>query len=200
MKVLTARAEERCYGSTLDGLTADDEVQAVAKLASVVDGSKETSTSGAADPLSDLARRAINQMLSIGPASPGPDLVETAVSDPPAVVTLKDKFTVNDTARNQGTSAAAASTTRYWLSIDGVQKTTLLGGGGRNVPILNPGIDSAGSDLVTVPASARPRSYFLLACADDRNAIIEDDETNNCRASAAPGTGESGRPDRHRSV
>src|SRR5688572_13075114 len=170
--------------AALDGLTAGEEIRGVATLMSALaQGASRTSATGGDDALSSLAKRAINQLLLIGPASPGPDLVETAVSEPPAIVAVKDKFTVTDTARNQGTDPAGASTTRYYLSVDGVLKTTLLGGGGRNVPGLNPGIDSAGSDLVTVPAGARTGTYFLLACADDRKVIVEDDEGNNCRAS-----------------
>ena len=171
--------------SAVDGLMAGDEVEAVAALMSVIEAASATSAPETIDALSDLARRVINQILTIGPAAPGPDLVETAVSDPPAVVTLKDKFNVTDTARNQGTTLAAASTTRYYLSLDGVQKTKLLGGGGRNVPALNPGVDSAGSDMVTVPVSAKPGTYFVLACADDRGAVVEDNENNNCSASTA---------------
>jgi subtilase family serine protease len=29
-----------------------------------------------------------------------------------------------------------------------------------------------------------PGTYFLLSCADSKNAVAELDETNNCKASA----------------
>jgi hypothetical protein len=160
----------------LERLTAGDDVRAVATL---------MTATGTRDLVSEVVRRLVNQVLLIGPASPGPDLVETTVSNPPAAVTLKDKFTVTDTVENVGTGPAGASTTRYYLSTDGVQKTTRLGGGGRSVPGLNSGSSSSGSDIVTVPVSTKPRSYFLLACADDRKVVLEDDEGNNCRASAS---------------
>src|SRR5205814_2038540 len=46
----------------------------------------------------------------------GPDLVETAVSDPPTSLTTGGTFSVTDTVQNVGSAAAAASTTRYYLS------------------------------------------------------------------------------------
>src|SRR5206468_1907433 len=46
----------------------------------------------------------------------GPNLVETAVSDPPTTVTPGGTFSVSDTVQNIGTVTAAASTTRYYLS------------------------------------------------------------------------------------
>ncbi len=162
--------------ATLDGATPGEEVETIVTLLPLIDAAGNQN-------VSDLLTRLVNQVLLIGIDSPGPDLVETAVSEPPAIVTLKDKFVASDTVSNQGTGAASISTTRYYLSLDGVQKTSRLGGGGRSVPALNPGASSSGSDTVAVAASAKPGFYFLLACADDQSAILEDNETNNCRAS-----------------
>jgi hypothetical protein len=36
-----------------------------------------------------------------------------------------------------------------------------------------------------VPIDTALGTYRLLACADDRLAVIESDETNNCRVSGA---------------
>src|SRR5206468_2078794 len=47
-----------------------------------------------------------------------PDLVQTAVSNPPSAAAPGTSFKVTDTAANQGLVAAAASTTRYYLSAD----------------------------------------------------------------------------------
>ena len=74
-----------------------DEVEAVADLMAAEVAAGEAVMADARVPTSDISRRAINQLLSIGPLSPGPDLVETAVSEPPAVATLKEKFVVTDT-------------------------------------------------------------------------------------------------------
>ena len=115
---------------------------------------------------------------------PDIDLVETALSNPPAVVLLTDTFSVTDTVENHGSTPAAQSRTRYYLSLD----TTKSAGDDRftatrKVPALSPGGTSTGPAVLTVAASTKLGVYFLLACADDLNAVGETDETNNCRAS-----------------
>jgi subtilase family serine protease len=114
-----------------------------------------------------------------------PDLVTTAVGDPPATVRPGGRFTAGDTVTNQGTVPAAATKERYYLSFD----TTRGSGdrllvGVRSVPGLPIGGSSAGTRLVTVPSSTPTGDYWLLACADDTRVVIEDDETNNCRAAS----------------
>jgi subtilase family serine protease len=118
-----------------------------------------------------------------------PDLVVTVVVDPPAFTRPGDALAATDTVRNGGSFAAAASTTRYFLSVDSTR-----GGGDvglavtRAVPMLAPGATSSGTVSVTVPAGTLTGAYFLLACADDNGAVPESDETNNCTASGAPVT------------
>jgi hypothetical protein len=117
-----------------------------------------------------------------------PDLVMTAVSNPPAAAARGSSFKVNDTVQNQGLVAAAASTTRYYLSADQQKSSgdTLLNGS-RSVPGLEPGVSSAGATVtVTIPPTISPRAYYLLACADDIGLVTETVESNNCRASASP--------------
>jgi len=114
-----------------------------------------------------------------------PELVTTAVSEPPAAADPGGKFSVTDTVRNPGALPAAASRTRYYLSLDALKNSgDKLLGGSRAVASLAPGASSTGTVLVTVPASTPSASYFLLACADGNGAVAEADETNNCRASA----------------
>jgi subtilase family serine protease len=116
---------------------------------------------------------------------PLPDLEQTAVSEPPARMPPGGSFAVSDTVRNAGTAAAGASTTRYYLSKNTRKDAgDILLGGGRLVPPLEPGAQSAETGtLVRVPAGTEPGLYFLVACADDANAVREGDESNNCRAS-----------------
>lgn len=114
-----------------------------------------------------------------------PDLVELSVSSPPASIRRKGTFSVTDRVRNQGTGASAASMTRYYLSSDAVRNGgDQLLTGTRSVPALAAGTESAGTVSVKVPNSMPTGSYFLLACADDRNSVAESDEANNCVASA----------------
>jgi subtilase family serine protease len=114
-----------------------------------------------------------------------PDLVETAVTDPPAAQARGTSFSVTDTAKNQGSVASGATTTRYYLSLDTVKDAgdTLLTGS-RAVLVLAPGATDTGTVTVTIPAATPLGTYFLLACADDLNVEGESDEGNNCTASA----------------
>ena len=116
-----------------------------------------------------------------------PDLVETAATtNPPAPVRAPGTtFSVTDTVRNLGPVPSGASTTRYYLSLDGVKSAgdTLLTGS-RGVPGLAAGASQSGTVTVTIPAATPLNTYFLLACADDLNAVAESNEANNCIASA----------------
>jgi subtilase family serine protease len=113
-----------------------------------------------------------------------PDLVEDTVSNPPTTKVRGTTFSVTDTARNGGLVTSAASTTRYYLSLDGVKNAgdTLLTGS-RAVPALAAGASSSSTVTVTIPTTTPINTYFLLACADDLNTVVETIEINNCKAS-----------------
>src|SRR5215468_3372653 len=116
------------------------------------------------------------------------DLTETSVTmNPPAPVRAPGTtFSATDTAKNAGSAAAGSSTTRYYLSLDGVKDAsdTLLTGS-RAVPGLLAGASQSGTATVTIPATTPLNTYFVLACADDLHVVTEASETNNCVASAA---------------
>ena len=59
----------------------------------------------------------------------------------------------------------------------------LLFSANRSVVALAPGASSSGTATLTIPTTTAAGIYYLLACADDRLAVAEADETNNCRAS-----------------
>jgi subtilase family serine protease len=113
------------------------------------------------------------------------DLVESAVSDPPASARPGGNFAVTDTVLNEGNAAAGASTTLYYLSLDTVKSnsdTALTGS--RSVPSLEPGAVSTGTISVTIGTKTATGTYYVLACADAKNHVAESNETNNCRSSA----------------
>lgn len=113
-----------------------------------------------------------------------PDLVVTEVSEPPANTAVGGIFAVTDTVWNQGTSGAAGSTTRYYLSVDALRDATdILMGGARGIPTLAPGETASGTINVSVPYGTAAGAYHLLACADDTGFVFESDEANNCSAS-----------------
>ena len=73
---------------------------------------------------------------------------------------------------------------QYYLSLDGLKNGgDRLLTGMRTVASLAPSGTSAGTVTVTVPSNMALGAYFLLACADDWLAVIESNETNNCRPS-----------------
>ena len=113
-----------------------------------------------------------------------PDLVESTVSAPPATKARNTGFPVTDTVQNLGPVASGASATRYYLSLDPVKSAgdTLLTGS-RVVPALAAGASHSGTVTVTIPAATPLNTYFLLACADGPNTVVETNETNNCTPS-----------------
>jgi WD40 repeat protein len=114
-----------------------------------------------------------------------PDLVETALSAPPATIARGASFPVTDTVLNQGAVAAGASTTRYYFSANQAKDgNDRLLGGSRSVPALGPSATFTGTASVTVPSNMALGTYYLIACADNTTNVTESDETNNCLVSA----------------
>jgi subtilase family serine protease len=114
-----------------------------------------------------------------------PDLVVTAVSDPPRTAAPGDSFALTNTVENHGRATAGASTTRFYLSIDPVRSAADRPlAGVLAVPGLEPRESSTGTVTVTIPSDIAPGKYFLLACADDARAVPEGNEANNCLASS----------------
>jgi cysteine-rich repeat protein len=114
----------------------------------------------------------------------GGDLVETAVSNPPAAAVNGDSFSVTDTARNVGTGPAGASTTWIYLSLDRAHPapgTVVLVK--RSVPTLNVNVSSTGTSTAVIANGTPPGTYYLLACADRNYVVLESNENNNCIAS-----------------
>jgi subtilase family serine protease len=115
-----------------------------------------------------------------------PDLVVTAVSDPPGAAARGSSFSVTETVANQSALDAGASTTRYYFSLNHQREAgDRLLMGTRAVPALDAGESSPATPVtVTIPANMAAGTYFLLACADDMRQVMEGSETNHCRASA----------------
>ena len=128
--------------------------------------------------------------------APLANLSATAVTmNPPAPVRAPGTtFTVTDTVGNFGEAASLASTTRYYLSLDGAKDASdKLLTGSRSVPALAVGASSSGTATLSIPSTTPLNTFFLLACADDRSTVTESDESNNCLV--APATVTVSRPD-----
>ena len=135
-------------------------------------------------PASDIGADEYHVVTLPPPPPPAPaDLVETAVSNPPASVRRGGHFTVTDTVKNQGGTAAGPSVTSYFLSSDPVKRTGDRAlDNRRSVPALAAGVSSAGSVNVHVPSGTPRGTYFLLACSDQTAVVVESSNSNNCRA------------------
>ena len=129
-----------------------------------------TDDAGAQATASTTATIATSQ----GPA----DLVLSALTGPAAVAPGVSVL-INSTTRNQGTGAAGASTTVFYLSVNTLLEPTDTSIGSRAIAALAPGASSAGSASVKLPANTAIGSYFLLAKADGASAVAESVETNN---------------------
>ena len=117
-------------------------------------------------------------------ASPSkPDLIETAVSDPPKEANAGSSFSVTDTVQNQGNAAAGASITSYYLALTPAGRSYPLTGS-RSVPSLGIDATNTGTITVTIPTITPSGSFYLKACADDTNLVAESNESNNCIVSA----------------
>ena len=108
----------------------------------------------------------------------GPDLIESSTIVP-TVAGAGVALTVSDTVKNQGSGAAGASTTSFYLSTNVSFDGNDVFLGSRGVPPLIAGATSAGSTAFLIPAGTELGTYFVLVRADADNAVGESAETNN---------------------
>ncbi|MEU3402100.1 discoidin domain-containing protein [Streptomyces filamentosus] len=111
----------------------------------------------------------------IGVPAPNPDLRVTGLTAAPAAPVESDPVTVSATVRNDGTAAAPASSLAVRL-------------GGTKVATAAVGALAAGAQT-TVTASIGAReagSYELSAVADETEAVVEQNETDNTYTSPMP--------------
>ena len=109
-----------------------------------------------------------------------PDLIVASVSAPTAGG-ANESLVVTDTARNQGTGSAIASTTSFFLSTNLILDTADVLLGSRQVPPLTPGATDMRSTTLHVPAATATGSYYVIAKADSDGAVPENNETNNVK-------------------
>ena len=113
-----------------------------------------------------------------------PDLwVSTVTLIPTAPVRAPGStFQISDTTRNDGTGASGTSTTRYYLSLNLAKDAGDSLIGTRTVPGLAAFTGNSGTVTVTIPSTLPLGTYYVVACADDLNTVVETDEGNNCKA------------------
>jgi parallel beta-helix repeat protein len=113
----------------------------------------------------------------------GADLIVTAVGTNPAAVLPGATLAITDTTSN-ALANSAISYTRYYLSDSTNLVKTGSGAavvlGTRTVPALAMSTASTATVNTTVPASTIAGNYFVFACANDTNVVVESNVNNNC--------------------
>lgn len=107
-----------------------------------------------------------------------PDLVVTALGNPPASIAPGGGFTATDSIKNVGPVAAGGSQVKFYLVAADDTRTDLSGT--QTIPGLQPGGVFNGTQAVTVRPETLPGSYRLQACADSGKQVPESDEDTNC--------------------
>lgn len=113
-----------------------------------------------------------------------PDLLVTVLTSP-ATAVPGAAMVVGDTTKNQGGGAAFASATGFYLSTNVLLDAADAFLGTRPIPSLGGGAVHSGSVSVTVPAGTPTGTYYVLAKADNGNAIAETQEFNNIKFGGA---------------
>ena len=120
-----------------------------------------------------------------------PDLVVGTPTVSDSSLLTSASFTLRATVRNQGGSAAAASTLRYYRSSNATIDRNDSSIGTDTVSSLSAGADSAESISVTAPSTAG--TYHYGACVDA--VTNESDTANNCSAAVTVTVGAAPAPD-----
>lgn len=121
--------------------------------------------------------------------SGGPDLVVPLFSPPLLITKGGRKFYMSEETQNIGNVMAPASVTRYYISSAPIlDVTTAIVLGERSIPALQPGkSNSINQRVFHMPKNLLAGTYYLAACADANNTVVELNENNNCSFSQIEG-------------
>ena len=112
----------------------------------------------------------------------GPDLIVSSFSVLTTHPETGGSLSVSDTTANQGNVSAGSSLTGFYLSIDGKTLGALFGS--RSVGALAVGASSGPvTTTVTLPTNLNG-PYYVIACANYNNAVVETNYANNCMTSS----------------
>ena len=89
---------------------------------------------------------------------------------------------VTDTTKNSGGGAVAGSVTSFYLSANSSLGAGDVLLGGRSTGLISPAAPRSVSTSLTIPPGIAAGSYYIIAKADDADAVPETDETDNIRA------------------
>jgi subtilase family serine protease len=113
----------------------------------------------------------------------GTDLVVATLTAPTAAG-AGGTIVVSDTTKNQGSTTADPSTTRFYLSTNFTLDGSDVAIGSRAVPTLVAGASNSASTTLAIPAGTAVGAYNLIARADADEAVIETQEGNNTKVAS----------------
>jgi subtilase family serine protease len=131
-----------------------------------------------ADANSDVVESLETNNTKIAAIRIGPDLTVSALSVS-GTATAGGSVTIADTTKNVGGATAGASTTKFYVSTNGVVDVNDILVGSRDVGSLAAGASAAATTLCTIPPGTPAGTFYLLGVADSGNAVAETSETNN---------------------
>ena len=99
----------------------------------------------------------------------------------PATADRNVAFVTTDTTRNLGGGPAIATTTSYFLSVNGTLDASDVLLTSRTVGALAGVADDSGSVSVVIPVSQATGNYYIIAKSDNGSVVTELLETNNTK-------------------
>ena len=111
----------------------------------------------------------------------GADLTVSALTGP-ASAGAGDTIEVVETTKNAGAGDSPASTTVFYLSLNGAVEPTDTVLASRPVPALDSTLSHTATVQVTIPAGTTADRYYVLAKADGLNEVSETNDGNNVRS------------------
>ena len=131
----------------------------------------------------------------VGAAAPQPDLVTQSQAASPASVQDGQTTTASCTVLNQGAASAGASNLKYYLSTDNTYSAGDVLLATDAIASLAASGSVVASELVTIPASTAPGTYYILFYADADAQVTEVNENNNVGSYQITVTSSLGLPD-----
>jgi subtilase family serine protease len=112
----------------------------------------------------------------------GPNLSVSSLSAP-SNAGAGMSIAVTDTTKNSGGGSVAGSVTSFYLSANSSLGAGDVLLGGRSTGLISPASSTGSvSTSLTIPSGIAAGSYYIIAKADDADAVAETDETDNTRA------------------
>jgi subtilase family serine protease len=195
----SAASTTRFYLSTNFALDAADPMLAARPVPALTPGASHAATTTMTIPLhtttgtyyvlavadadNDVAETSNTNNTRSGAIRVGPDLSLTALTVPTRAA-VGGSISIADTTSNIGGGpAGAGSRTAFYLSTNlTVDASDIPLGTPRDVPALGAGAVSSGTTTVTLPPSAGPGRWYVIARCDDLAQVTETVEINNVRS------------------